>query len=104
AGSDWPVTTVEPMQAIHVAVNRVLPGSDAPVFLADQRLDLATAIEAYTAGSAWVNGLDDTGVIRIGATADLAVLDRDPFALPANEIASVKVTQTFVDGVRVHPN
>ncbi len=104
AGSDWPVTTVDPMQAIHVAVNRVLPGSDAPVFLPDQRLDLATAFDAYTAGSAWANGLDDTGAIRVGATADLAVLERDPFTLPCNEIATTTVAQTFVGGVRVHPS
>ena len=41
-----------------------------------------TALAAYTAGSAHVNGLDDTGTIRVGALADLAVLDRDPFDGP----------------------
>lgn len=103
AGSDWPVSTVDPWPAVHVAVNRVLPGEDAPVFLPDQRLDLATAVSAYTAGSAWANGLDDTGEIRVGAAADLAVLDRDPFAAPTSEIAETRVSQTFVGGSRVYP-
>jgi predicted amidohydrolase YtcJ len=88
---------------IHVAVNRVLPGSTTEAFLPDQRIDLATALTAYTAGSAWANGIDDTGVVRVGAYADLAVLDRDPFAHPADEIAATAVEQTFVAGARVHP-
>ena len=102
AGSDWPVTTADPIQGIHVAVNRMLPGSTSDVFLPEQRLDLASALTAYTAGSAWANGLDDTGVIRVGALADLAVLDRDPFAAPPAEIATTRVLQTFVDGTRVY--
>jgi len=84
------------------AVNRIQPGSVYPPFLPGQRLDLATAVDAYTAGSAYVNGLDDTGVLRVGAYADLAVLDRDPFAAPVEEIAATTVVQTYVDGVRVH--
>ncbi|HEX6869965.1 MAG TPA: amidohydrolase family protein, partial [Micromonosporaceae bacterium] len=77
------------------------PDTDAPPFLPEQRLDLGTALAAYTAGSAWANGLDGTGTLRLGAWADLAVLDRDPFAGPADEIATTRVAQTFVAGERV---
>jgi len=101
AGSDWPVSSVVPMEGIHVAVNRQLPQPEGPVFLPHQRLTLAQAMHAYTAGSAFVNGLDDTGAIRVGALADLTVLDRDPFALPTNEIASTGVLATYVEGVAV---
>jgi predicted amidohydrolase YtcJ len=104
AGSDWPVSSADPWQAIHVAVNRIRPGdAAAEPFLSDQRLDLGSALAAYTAGSAWANRLDDTGVLRVGAAADLALLDRDPFAGPPDEIAATRVTQTFVAGVRVFP-
>ena len=72
------------------------------MFLPEQRLDLGTALTAYTAGSAYVNRLDDCGVIRPGALADLVVLDRDPFAGPPEEIGATRVLQTFVDGRRVH--
>ncbi|MFE2264002.1 amidohydrolase [Streptomyces griseosporeus] len=105
AGSDWPVSSPDPLQAIHVAVNRVAPDmpDGTPVFLPEQRLDLGTAIAAYTAGSAHVNHLDDlTGSITVGKAADLVVLDRDPFAGPPEEIAATRVLQTFVDGQRVH--
>jgi predicted amidohydrolase YtcJ len=97
-GSDWPVTTADPLQGVHVAVNRRLPGSDEPVFLPEQRLDLTTALAAYTSGSAYVNHLDDTGTIAPGQSADLVVLDRDPFAAPPAEIADARVLRTFVDG------
>ena len=101
AGSDWPVTSPDPLWGIHVAVNRVLPGDDAEPFLPEQRLDLVAALTAYTAGSAYVNHLDDTGTLAVGNRADLAVLDRDPFAAPVEEIAEARVVATYIDGVEV---
>ncbi|MER6562353.1 amidohydrolase family protein [Streptomyces sp. NPDC001027] len=104
AGSDWPVSSPDPLQAIHVAVNRRVPDAprDTPAFLPGQRLDLGAALAAYTAGSAYVNGLDDlTGSIAVGKAADLVVLDRDPFTGAPEEIAATRALQTFVDGERV---
>ena len=105
AGSDWGVTSASPLKAIHVAVNRALPGAtgaDAEPFLPGQRLDLAQALAAYTLGSAYVNHLDsETGRVRPGFLADLAVLAADPFAGPAADLASIGVEQTYVSGERV---
>ncbi|MFK0178878.1 amidohydrolase [Streptomyces xanthochromogenes] len=102
AGSDWPVSSPDPMQGIHTAVNRVAPGEKGPVFLPEQRITLTAAFAAYTAGTAYVNHLDDTGSIRPGALADLAVLDRDPYAGPPEEIGATRVLATYVGGRRVH--
>ncbi|MFG2779610.1 amidohydrolase [Streptomyces prunicolor] len=102
AGSDWPVSSPDPLQGIHVAVNRVEPGGAGPVFLPGERLDLAAAITAYTAGSAYANHLDETGRITAGALADLVVLDRDPFAAPPEEIAETQVALTYVGGTGVY--
>jgi predicted amidohydrolase YtcJ len=104
-GSDWPVSTPDPLQAIHVAVNRTAYGEQADPFLPGQALDLATAFAAYTSGSAWINGrdqLDGAGVLSPGAAADLAVLDRDPFAAPPQEIGATRVASTWIDGARVY--
>jgi predicted amidohydrolase YtcJ len=106
AGSDWAVSSANPLRAIHVAVNRSLlgaAGAEAEAFLPNQRLDLAEALAAYTIGSAYVNHLDDeTGSIERGKLADLVVLDRDPFAHPAEEIGSTGVLATYVQGEPVH--
>ncbi|MGC9539494.1 amidohydrolase [Streptomyces sp. UG1] len=103
AGSDWPVSSPDPLHGIHVAVNRVAPGGgDTPVFLPAERIGLAEAFTAYTAGSAYANHLDDTGEVRVGALADLIVLDRDPFDGPAGAIADTRVAQTYVGGARVY--
>lgn len=106
AGSDWSVSTPNPLAAIHVAVNRLAaPGQEEDeyeVFLPEQRIDLASSLTAYTAGSAWVNHLDhETGTIEEGKLADLVVLDRDPFAAPSEEIGLTRVLQTFVEGEQV---
>jgi predicted amidohydrolase YtcJ len=106
AGSDWAVSSANPLRAVHVAVNRSLPGSagaEAEPLLPAQRLDLAEALAAYTAGSAYVNHLDEeTGTIERGKLADLVVLDTDPFAHPAGEIASTGVAATYVQGEQVY--
>ena len=49
-----------------------------------------------------MNHLDDTGTIAVGNLADLAVLDRDPFAGASEEICQTRVEQTFVGGRRVY--
>lgn len=106
AGSDWSVSTPNPLAAIHVAVNRRsapdYSEGDYEEFLPEQAIDLGTSITAYTAGSAFVNHLDDCGTIAVGKLADLVVLDRDPFTHPAAEIGLTRVMQTFVGGKRVY--
>ncbi len=114
AGSDWPVSSPDPLWGAHVAVNRSLPaaaggppgpgagaGTDAGPgpFLPDQALDLASALAAYTAGSARVNGLDAvTGSVREGLDADFAVVDADLAHVAAHEIGQARVTSTWVRG------
>jgi predicted amidohydrolase YtcJ len=106
AGSDWAVSSANPMRAVHVAVNRSLPGAtgaEAEPFLPGQSLSLGQALAAYTIGSAYVNHLDDeTGTIEPGKLADLVVLDRDPFAAPPSEIADTTVLVTYVQGAAVY--
>ena len=97
AGSDWPVSTPDPLAALHVAVNRVDPEEPRPPFLADEALGVEAAFAAYTSGSAYVNHRDDSGVLAPGTVADLAVLDRDPFDDPAS-IGACQVVATYVDG------
>jgi predicted amidohydrolase YtcJ len=102
AGSDWPVSSPDPLQGAHVAVNRALPGATgaaAEPLHPRNRVDLATVLTAYTAGSAWVNGLEETtGRLEPGLLADLAVLDRDPFAGSPDEIGSASVARTYLAG------
>ncbi len=104
AGSDWAVSSANPLRACHVAVNRTLPdrGSAEPL-LPGQRLEPAEALAAYTIGSAYVNHLDDvTGVIEPGRLADLVVLDRDPVTGPPGELAGIGVRATYVAGQQVY--
>jgi predicted amidohydrolase YtcJ len=105
AGSDWPVSTPDPMAAIHTAVTRTTYGDPGRAgrepFLPEQALPLEVAFAAYTSGSAWVNHRDDAGVLRAGAVADLVVLDRDPFAGPPDEVGAARAVSTWVDGVPV---
>lgn len=110
-GSDWPVSSPNPLELAHVAVNRTVPpassadddprGQDPRAgqpLLPGERLDLPTALAAATAGSAYVNHLDETGSIRAGYLANLVVLDRDLFSQPVSEIAQTRVEMTMAGG------
>lgn len=111
AGSDWPVSTPDPLRAIHVAVNRTAPPRSAYAdyppahepFLPEQRLTIDQAFAMYTAGSAYVNHSDtETGTIARGKAADLVVLDRDPWAGPPEDIGATAVDLTMSGGTVVH--
>jgi hypothetical protein len=110
-GSDWSVSSPNPMWEMAIAVHRKEPRRYADmageratneVFLPDERIDLATAIHAFTMGSAYVNHLDDvTGSIEVGKEADLVVVDRNLFDLSLDELADAKVQLTMVAGAPV---
>jgi hypothetical protein len=110
-GSDWPVSSADPLQEIHVAVNRRLsprlgrpgtPETERP-FLPGEALPLAQAVAAFTAGVAYVNHREqELGSLRPGHRADLAVLSQDIFALPPAEIGDTRVDLTIAGGQVVH--
>lgn len=96
-GSDWPVSTPDPWQAIHVGVTRQEPGGSRGPLLPHEALTLEQALTAYTHGSHDLLGLPG-GTIAVGAVCDLAIADRDPFARPITEIADTKNVATVVRG------
>jgi hypothetical protein len=107
-GSDWSVTTANPLEQIEVAVNRADPSTrDASPFLPEEALALEVALDAFTAGSAYVNHDGDGGRIAVGARADLALLDVDVLA-PGyltggrGPIADATVQLTVAGGIIVH--
>jgi len=99
-GSDWSVSSVNPLEGIEVAVTRMGPqGETTEPFLPDERIGLADAIAAYTIGAAYVNHLDDrTGTIEAGKLADLIVLDRNLFKIEPTQISDAKVLLTLLAG------
>jgi hypothetical protein len=103
-GSDWTVTTADPMQLLEVAIRRIFPTQRTdPPWRPDQRLDLDTTLMAYTTGSAWVSRFEtETGTIEVGKLADLVVLDRDLRAIPEGMVGDAKVRLTLVEGVVVY--
>ena len=80
-GSDWSVSSLNPLDAIQVAVTR--QGLEEPkraAMVPEEAIDLPTALAGYTIGSAYANNLEkDTGSIEVGKAADLIVLSKNLF-------------------------
>ena len=99
-GSDWYVTSANPLDGIEVAVTRLDPNGKTDKPLGEnEEISLAQAIENYTLNSAYVNFLEaDTGSIEIGKLADIIVLDHNLFDVPFSEINQVRVVATLFGG------
>jgi len=99
-GSDWNVSSADPLAAIEVAVRRQNVLADTgPVLNERERVSLSTMIDAYTINAAWLMHQENrTGSIEIGKQADIAVLDRQLFEIPATEISEARVLLTLLNG------
>jgi predicted amidohydrolase YtcJ len=102
-GSDWDVSSLNPLDAIETAITRQNPITNSgPVLGKNEEIDLRSALEMYTRNAAFIMRLDSvSGSLEVGKRADLIVIDRDLFKIPAFEINEARVQQTMMDGVEV---
>jgi predicted amidohydrolase YtcJ len=103
-GSDWSVSSPNPLEEIEVAITRMGPSgeTDTP-FLPDERINLPEALAAFTINAAYLNRLEkQTGSIEVGKFADLVILDRNLFAIPPTDISEARVLVTLFQGSAVH--
>ncbi|MCA9913070.1 MAG: amidohydrolase, partial [Anaerolineae bacterium] len=99
-GSDAPVEPFDPFKGIHAAVTRQRDGQPEGGWYPELRLTLDEALHGFTTGAAYAAGTEDRqGQIAEGYLADLLVLDRNPYEIPAGELADVGVVSTMVDGI-----
>jgi len=100
--SDAPVAEPIPLEAIQTAVTRVTRrghrlGPD------DLRVSALSALRAHTIeGAVSIGREDDLGSLEVGKYADFVVLSDDPLTVAADEISSISVRETWVDGTRRH--
>jgi predicted amidohydrolase YtcJ len=103
AGSDWSVTSLNPLDAIQVAVTRLgLSDSSGKPWLPEERMALSEMIAAYTINGAYANHEEKlNGSLECGKAADFIVLDKNLFDVPVSEIHNVRVISTYLNGHEV---
>ena len=99
-GSDWTVAPLDPILGVYAAVTRrTLDGRNPGGWIPDQKITVGEALRAYTYGNAWATFMERKwGALAAGRYADIVVLDRDLFGVPAEAIGSVRVRYTIVGG------
>ncbi|MDT8067023.1 MAG: amidohydrolase [Terriglobia bacterium] len=99
-GSDWWVAPIDPLAGIHAATTRrPIDGSHPEGWVPEQKISVKEAVHAYTVGSAFASFQDHVkGSLEPGKLADMAVLSKDIFNIPAEDIAQVKVDMTIAGG------
>lgn len=103
-GSDWTVAPLDPLSGIYAAVTRVTSdGKNPGGWVPEEKISIEEAIKGYTTGGAYAEFAEkDKGTIRSGKLADLVVLDKDLFKVPAEGLMDIKVVLTIVGGKVVH--
>jgi predicted amidohydrolase YtcJ len=103
-GSDWNVVpSVDPWIAIETLVTRQKPGGGGEALGEAEKITLQQAFDLFTVNSARHMGNGSkTGSIERGMLADILVLDRNPFKIPAIEIHETKVKLTIINGEIVY--
>jgi predicted amidohydrolase YtcJ len=103
-GSDWPVATLNPWEAIQTAVTReTQEGTPKGGFVPSQRLTVAQAVEGYTLDAAYAGHREKTeGSIEPGKVADIIIVNKNIFEIDPHHIGTTKVTTTIVGGKIVY--
>ncbi|MGG4444968.1 amidohydrolase [Brevibacillus porteri] len=106
SSSDYIVTPeFNPLHGIQQGITRIEDGVTDPSKIAnpEERATLAEMIASFTIDGAYANHVDDiTGSIEVGKKADLIVLDKNLFKIPAIQIKDAKVVLTLVEGKEVY--
>jgi predicted amidohydrolase YtcJ len=102
-GSDWSVSSLNPLEAIETGITHRPPGNTTQrAWNPIERVDLPTMLAMYTINAAYANRMErETGSIEVGKLADLIVLERNLFETPTQEIHEVRVLRTLLEGKTV---
>ncbi|SDG17657.1 MULTISPECIES: amidohydrolase [unclassified Duganella] len=106
-GSDWPVDPLDEWFALKVGVTRTAAPNAGQAYAgkltAQPGMPRADVLRAITLNAAYTLRQEkDTGSLEVGKLADMIILDRNFFTIPAEDIANIKVLQTVVGGKIVY--
>jgi predicted amidohydrolase YtcJ len=97
--SDSPISPVDPLHYISIGVDRLWQKPPREVLGPDERITIDDAIRAVTINAAYQIMSDDKiGSLEVGKQADLVILAKNPRIAKPEEIAKIKVKETWIDG------
>ncbi|WP_069166078.1 amidohydrolase [Nocardia altamirensis] len=101
--SDFMVTDPNPLHMIEMAVTRRTWKEPDYVLAPEERISVESAIRAVTSEAAWqLSSEHEVGSLEVGKYADFIILDKDPRAVPPDQIKDITVLETWMNGNQVY--
>jgi predicted amidohydrolase YtcJ len=101
--TDYSVSVLTPLEMVEAAVTRALFTDPETVLGKDERASVEMALRAVTSVPAFqLLSEAEIGSLEIGKLADFVVLENDPMKVEPNEIADIRVLQTWMSGQRAY--
>ena len=101
-GSDWPVTSHVPLEALAVPVHRQSPdGYPAQGWSRQEAITIEESLTFYTSSVAYQLFKEkELGKLEVGMRADFVVLDCNPLEVDPHEISSIEIVDLYKAGLR----
>ncbi len=101
--TDAPVSPLGSLHKIRVAVARDLWKEPETILASDERVSVEAAIRSVTRNAAWAcHSEHEIGSLEPGKLADLVILEDDPRSVAHTAISDIGISETWMDGRRVH--
>ena len=101
-GSDWPVSSSDPILGIATAVTRQTADSKPEGgWVMEQAIQVAEAFQSYSEAVIFQLTGDKKVPLSDGEPCDFIVLDQNPLETASSDLRNIKVLATFKSGKKI---
>ncbi|MFM7014097.1 MAG: amidohydrolase [Actinomycetota bacterium] len=101
-GSDWPVSSANPLSGIATAISREDEHGNPPGgWVIEQALSIEEALKAYSSEVYFQLWGAEQPPLQVGSEADFFIVDENLLEIPAKRLREIRIQSTFKSGIQI---